>query len=179
LDFDLGMTELSMKLLFLSLCASVLLHDVVSRRVPNRIMLAALAVQAGFLLVLGHGLEGLQPVQSLFGFAIGLAFFIPLYAFGAMGAGDVKFFAVLGLLLGPGALLPIWLIGSALAGVHAIVFYLGRDGPLSPLLQYAALRVENNALFQRLAVRRNGRAGIPYAAYLALGAAAVMFHRTA
>ena len=92
-----------------------------------------------------------------------------------MGAGDVKFFAVLGVLLGPAALIPVWLIASLLAGMHAIVWYLQRRQVLTllPRLGQVAQQVTYSAFYQRLIERRNGRAGIPYAAYLALAAVMV------
>ncbi|AIY40104.1 putative prepilin peptidase transmembrane protein [Collimonas arenae] len=97
----------------------------------------------------------------------GLVFFAPLYILRAMAAGDVKFFAVLGLLLGPGALLPVFLFASLIAGAHAMIVYVLRLG-LAPGLQVIAVRVACWNWYQRMLERRGNRVGIPYAAYLAL-----------
>lgn len=161
--------------LLLLLCLAVFVYDVSVRRVPNRLLLAALAIHAGGMLYTGHGIGGISAADAMTGGLIGLALFVPLYAFRAMGAGDVKFFAVLGVLLGPAALIPVWLIASLLAGMHAIVWYLQRRQVLTllPRLGQVAQQVTYSAFYQRLIERRNGRAGIPYAAYLALAAVMV------
>ncbi|MGH8806717.1 MAG: A24 family peptidase [Noviherbaspirillum sp.] len=162
-----------MKTLFLLLCIAVFAYDSLFRRVPNRLLLLAIVVQSGLLLVLGHGLDGLTPLRSLAGLGVGMAVFLPVYMLGVMGAGDVKFFAALGLLLGATPLLPVWLIGTALAGAHALAIHLVREGESLPWLQYTTLRVWHSPLYQRLVDLRGTRAGIPYAAYLAIGAALV------
>jgi len=158
--------------LLLLLCTTVFVYDIAVRRVPNRVLLAGLAAYAGGMFYIGHGIGGISATDSLLGGLIAMVLFVPLYAFGAMGAGDVKFFAVLGLLLGPSALIPVWLIANLLAGMHAIVWYLQRHQVLAllPRLNQLAHQVTYSAFYQRLIERRNGRAGIPYAAYLALAA---------
>ena len=90
-----------------------------------------------------------------------------------MGAGDVKYFAVLGLLLGAAPLLPIWIIASLLAGAHATCVIVARR--IAPALSHSGPRPEtDNAVSRRLQPviaqwrqARQGRVGIPYAAYLA------------
>lgn len=167
--------SLMLLVMLVVLCVAVFVYDITVRRVPNRLLLAALAVHAGGMLYLGHGIGGIGVTDSLLGSLIALLLFVPLYAFGAMGAGDVKFFAVLGLLLGPAALVPVWLIANVLAGIHALVWYLQRHQVLTllPRLDQLAHQVTYSAFYQRLIERRNGRAGIPYAAYLALAAVMV------
>ena len=157
-------------LLFLLFCAAIFIYDYLFRRVPNRLLLMAIAVQLGWLAGSGNGLNGVTWVGVLSGFAVGLIFFLPLYALRAMAAGDVKFFAVLGLLLGPAALLPVFLIGSMFAGVHAVAIYILRMG-LAPGLHVVAMRVARWPLYQRVLEWRGNRIGIPYAAYLALAGA--------
>ncbi|NKI67941.1 prepilin peptidase [Collimonas pratensis] len=157
-------------LLFLLFCAAIFMYDHLFRRVPNRLLLMAIAVQLGWLASSGNGLNGVTWIGAFSGFAVGLIFFLPLYALRAMAAGDVKFFAVLGLLLGPAALLPVFLIGSMFAGVHAVVIYISRMG-LAPRLHVVAMRVARWPLYQRVLERRGNRIGIPYAAYLALAGA--------
>ena len=93
-----------------------------------------------------------------------------------MGAGDVKFFATLGFLLGGKALLPIWIIASLLGGVHAVIILVFRV-----LMRYsgsglAALQAQviEWHLWQRVLIAREGRKGLPYAAYMAIGALITM-----
>ncbi|MFJ2989715.1 prepilin peptidase [Collimonas sp. NPDC087041] len=157
-------------ILFVVFCALIFLSDYLFRRVPNNWLLIALAVQLGCLLVLGKGLNGIGWSNALSGLAVGMAFFLPLYALRAMAAGDVKFFAVLGFLLGPVALLPIFLIASLIAGGHAAVVYALRLG-FVPGMQLVAMRMSRWPLYQWVLEKRGNRVGIPYAAYLALAAA--------
>ncbi|MEO6920003.1 MAG: A24 family peptidase [Collimonas sp.] len=156
--------------LFLLFCAAIFLYDYLFRRVPNKLLLMAMAAQLGWLAASGAGLNGMAWGSAIYGFMLGLAFFLPFYVLRAMAAGDVKFFAVLGFLLGPSALLPVFLIASAIAGVHAVAVYVLRLG-LAPGLQVVATRVAGWILYQRILEKRGNRIGIPFAAYLALAGA--------
>lgn len=165
-----------MTVLPLSLCIGVLFYDLLFRRVPNSLLLFFLGLDLVWLGMTGHGIGGMDWQQSMLGGIIGLLLFIPLYALRAMGAGDVKFFAVLGGLLGPQHLIPLWLIGSLLAGVHAGAVYLSRQGMiyLLPGLCQVIEKMERSALYRRMCNERQGRQGIPYAAYLAIAAILTM-----
>ena len=141
--------------------------DLRARRVPNWLVLAGLALAAALI--------GLGPVRALasdwrdalLGGAIGFAVYLPLYAMRWMGAGDVKFFAVAGLMCGWHGLLPVWVVGSVLAGLHALLILMARRvdaaSPAAWLLMRACppLARWDGALA--------GRRGIPYAAYMAVG----------
>jgi len=161
-------------LVALVLGMQVVINDLYARRVSNRGLLVASAVA---LIGLGWqwfgGARGF-PATHLLGFALGLLSLLPFYAIGWMGAGDVKYFAVLGLLLGAAPLLPIWIIASLLAGAHAMCVIVGRR--LAPRLAGLPLADASGPLTRRLQPviaqwrqARQGRVGIPYAAYLALG----------
>ena len=107
--------------LFIALCVLIFVYDLVLRRVPNSLLLIALLVHIGYLIVNGAGYLDVDVSQSLIGFAIALLIFVPLYAVRLMGAGDVKFLMVLGALFGWKGLLVVWVIGSLIAGFHAVV----------------------------------------------------------
>jgi len=149
--------------LFLCLCIVITIYDILFRRVPNSVLLLALFVHIGYLLVIGHGIGGIDARQSLIGAGVGLAVFIPLYALRAMGAGDVKFIAVLGALLGLKYLAIAWLIGSLLAGLHAIVFYSSQVWMAAiPVDLYRAVQgMAESGMVQRVMRARQGRKGIP------------------
>ena len=90
-----------------------------------------------------------------------------------MGAGDVKFFALLGFWLGVANLLPIWLLGSALAGIHvlATVIYGQRIRFFLGWLPVPALLVQGLDRIRRAVMKlRGSRHGVPYAAYMGIGA---------
>lgn len=95
-----------------------------------------------------------------------------------MGAGDVKFFAILGFLLGAKALLPIWVIGSLIAGVHAVLILLSRHWPLQtvPGWEPAQNWFSTSAFGRRMTSARQGRKGLPYAAWLGVGALITVFN---
>lgn len=162
-----------LQMLFVVWCVAIFFYDTLARRVPNNLLLMAMALQFGCFAVAGVGLSGISPLKGLEGFVAGLVYFLPLYALRVMAAGDVKFFAVLGLLLGHLTLLPVVLMGSLLAGIHAVLFCAMRAGML-PALHIVAMRMVRWQLYQRILQKRGNRVGIPYAAYLACGAVLVI-----
>lgn len=157
----------SLPMLFLAFFGVIFLYDYFFRRVPNMFLVVAIVLQLACFMLMGRGLNGIGWLGALSGFAVGMAFFLPLYALRAMAAGDVKFFAVIGFLLGPGALLPVFLIASLIAAFHALVFYISRLG-LVPNLQL--VRLQHWRPYRWVLEKRGNRVGIPYAAYLALAA---------
>lgn len=157
--------------LLIVLCALIIVYDLVFRRVPNSLLFIALLVHIGYLMVNGGGYLGIDVAQSLIGFAIALFIFVPLYALRLMGAGDVKFLMVLGALFGWKGLLIAWVIGSLIAGVHAVLVYSSNRWLMyMPAGVYDAMqRLGDSNVYQRMLSVRQGRKGTPYAAYLAVG----------
>ncbi len=84
--------------------------DTRTHRIPNTLVVATLV--AAFAVQIGmRGAAGIG--AALGGAVVGLAFLLPLHLSGAMGAGDVKFMAALGALLGPG--------GAVIAGALTLI----------------------------------------------------------
>ena len=130
-------------------------QDVQHRRVPNALVLLVVAL-AVVLLASGQPVwPGLTWFSAMLAAVVGLIVFGWFYARGLMGAGDVKFFAASGLLVGPFGLCLVWLVASLLGGLHAVAIHLrGRAG-------------------------RPARArGVPYAAYMAAGILLVLSLRS-
>jgi prepilin peptidase CpaA len=97
--------------------------DVRTRRIPNALTYGGLL--AGLLFqIASRGLEGVQ--SSLAGAGVGLALFLPLFALGGMGAGDVKLMAALGAWLGPEGAAWTALYAAFAGGVMAVVVALAR-----------------------------------------------------
>lgn len=105
--------------------------DVRERRIPNMLVangiVWGLAVQA--FVPQGNGLfefwwGGLGAGQALLGLAAGLGLFMPLYLMRAIGAGDVKLLAMVGVWLGPALLLRATLLTLLAGGVMALVVML-------------------------------------------------------
>ncbi|MCW8344380.1 prepilin peptidase, partial [Stenotrophomonas sp. SG1] len=90
-----------------------------ARRVPNAWLVAAGVIAALAITAGQFSAPRLPWLPHVAGAVLGLLALLPFYALRWMGAGNVKFFAVLGLMLGWQALLPVWLVASLAAGVHA------------------------------------------------------------
>jgi prepilin peptidase CpaA len=92
--------------------------DLWSRRVPNGLTLGLALV--GVILPALHA-TGLSEWQALGGFVVGLVLMLPGHVVGATGAGDVKFFAALGTLLGPAGIATAFLYTAIAGGLVALV----------------------------------------------------------
>jgi prepilin peptidase CpaA len=146
---------------------AVAVFDIRQRRVPN--WLVGLGAAAACVsLLLARDASVATPVQGMLGVLFAFVVFLPLYMFGAMGAADVKVFAVIGLWLGAGMLVPVWLWASAAAGVHA-VYAIART-------RLRPVTVLGHTLVIGAGPGRPIR-GAPYAAFLALAALGVIVSR--
>jgi len=90
--------------------------DLTVRRIPNWII--AFGIAGGLLLNASQGF--VQFSHSLLGFIAGIAVFIVPFALGWMGAGDVKYFGVVGALLGVEWLPRVLFYSIVVAGVIAV-----------------------------------------------------------
>lgn len=165
-------------LLAMALSLRIVISDLYARRVPNTWLLAGAGVGAVLVAASALSTSFTDILPHLLGLLIGFAALIPFYAIRWMGAGDVKFFAVLGFLLGWQALLPIWILGSLVSGVHVITLYTWRGVrgflPLhvTSLQHQLTDRLQQRPALQKMQAARQGRVGIPYAAYLGFAAIA-------
>ncbi|THT99967.1 prepilin peptidase [Lampropedia puyangensis] len=159
---------------------AIAVMDLRIRKVRNWMVLVGLATGAWALF------SGVQPFQvspwdGLSGMLVAFVALLPFYALGWMGAGDVKFAAVVGLWLGlTPQLLAIWLGGSLLAGLHSSAV-LGwaflQQRPLGLWLQAHAgawAQRENTVPLRLNFTQRNRARSIPYAGYMAIAAIVLM-----
>lgn len=148
----------------------IAVHDFRQRRVPNWLVLAG-AFMAFAALASGVAPFTQDWTAALLGGGLGFGFLLLFYALGLMGAGDVKFAGALGLWIGSSALLPVWLLASVLASLHAALWLVLQRWPVAPRLSLVLFgpssRAGGNPPPQRVRF-------IPYAAYLALAAAVWM-----
>jgi prepilin peptidase CpaA len=158
------------------LCFLTIASDLYERRVRNMCLLSALLIGTGWLVWMWMQQTAAPLAAAASGLVIGLLVLLPFYVFGWMGAGDVKFFATLGFFLGGKALLPIWIIDSVLGGVHAAMILSSRFliSHFSPGWSVLRGRILKWPAWQRVQMARNGRKGLPYAAYMAIGALLTM-----
>ncbi len=143
---------------------AIAVMDLRVRTVRNWMVLLGLGIGVGALV------GNVQPFQvsaweGLLGMLAAFAALLPFYALRWMGAGDVKFAAVVGLWLGLSPyLLAIWLGGSLLAGLHGL-FVLGQRR-----LQATTALFEPDSMPAQGDARRSIKRVIPYAGYMALTA---------
>ena len=151
------MEPLQLVLLWL-FAAAAAYTDLRHRRVPNRLVIAA--VTAGTVLAACAGWHAL--LRGMAGLLLGAALLLPAFVLGMVGGGDVKSLAAIGLLAGPRPLGPSFQGGAAAAGLAAAVLRAGR--PRGPRGR-AAPRGEGDA------AARSAAWTLPYAGILAVCAA--------
>jgi len=150
-------------LLLFTACILVAGWDLVARRVPNNLLIVLAAMQCVLMVA---GCAEASWLQAVAGLGAGLIGLLPFYLLRMMGAGDVKFAALMGLMCGPWTLFVTWVFASLCAGIHAAVVLSVRA---SPVLSVVHDNWEQSRVARFLQVQRQGRRGIPYAAYLASG----------
>ena len=159
---------------------TITVMDLRIRKVRNWMVLLGLSVGLVAIAV------GVQPFQvsvwnGLGGMLLAFAALLPFYALRWMGAGDVKFAAVMGLWFGLSPnLLIIWVGGSLLAGIHGLLVLLWRRLQWSPTASWlqARLPLRMAAVFSAPGInntisavgRREIQRSIPYAGYMAITA---------
>lgn len=96
--------------------------DLWQNRIPNWLSFPAIAV--GVLL---NGLMGMSKLaDSLFGLGLGLGVLFAPFAFGWLGAGDVKFLAAVGAILGVGWVPRVFFYSALLGGLLALISIVSR-----------------------------------------------------
>ncbi|WP_309638560.1 A24 family peptidase [Methylibium sp.] len=169
-------------LAFIALVMAAVVFDLRTRRIPNSLVLAGMALGLLFQTVApsggglfnGAGDGSLGPAQALLGAATGLALFMPMYALRTLGAADVKLLGMVGMWLGaePVAWAALWalLAGGALALAVAVGSGVMRQvlNNLHDMLWYSLLRIQTGQDMSVAAPSRTtGR--LPYALAIACG----------
>lgn len=98
--------------------------DIRTRRIPNALTLGFPLIALLIHLSM-HGTSG--GLSTLGGWALGLVMFLPLFALGGMGAGDVKLLAAFGAWLGPWNIVETAIAAGVIGGVLAVGLALGRN----------------------------------------------------
>ncbi|HVT36021.1 MAG TPA: prepilin peptidase [Nevskiaceae bacterium] len=109
---------------------SVAWFDFTRRRIPNALLILALVPAVLAVGINGRGLLGAGVVASAQGLLVGGLPLLPGYAMGQMGAGDVKFSACIGLLLGPRGALEMLLVAAVALGLTSAGVLLASRGGL-------------------------------------------------
>jgi prepilin peptidase CpaA len=150
---------------FLAGLGAACVSDVRARRIPNATVLALATAGVAFSLLTAGVARG--SVASVSGLLTGLALWFPLFALGAMGAGDVKLFAASAAWLGPERALMGSLYAALAGGVLAVAWLVRTNG-----VGLTAARLGNGGVAP-IRPRLDPRSArtIPYGVALAIGAA--------
>jgi prepilin peptidase CpaA len=146
-------------------------NDIRTRRIPNWIPVTG-AVLGIFLQTWRSGLPG--ALSCIAGAALGLGIFLPLYMLGGMGAGDVKLFSAVGALVGPQALVLVFVLTGLLGGIAAVVLSASRGRLRATLQQTGELMLNLGKMRWKQARSATAAAGsnalrLPYGAVIAGG----------
>jgi prepilin peptidase CpaA len=117
-------TEQYLATALLVLVSLAAVNDLATRRIPNRLLLIALAV--AMILRLLSATPGTSLWIALCGLVAGLALFLPFYLLRGMAAGDVKLMAVIGAFTGPDKAFQIAVLTWCFGGVMALAVVLAR-----------------------------------------------------
>jgi prepilin peptidase CpaA len=154
-------------LVFTVLLLLAAIGDVRTRRIPNLLV--------GSLAVLGLAFSIVQrPIFSgalhgSEGFLVGLACWLPFYAFGWLGAGDVKLFAAAGAWLGPAEALEGALVG-AFAGAFLAVLWMLKSQGVRNTVQTLGMAAASPELLSAKSNVQKHRVTLPYGVAIAFGA---------
>ncbi|MFD1637682.1 A24 family peptidase [Evansella tamaricis] len=99
--------------------------DLKNRKIYNIVIFPSLLLAIVFNVFL-HGWTGL--LDSLLGFLLGFGILLIPYLMGGMGAGDVKFLALIGAIMGPAFVFSTTIYMALLGGVIGLIILLFRGG---------------------------------------------------
>ncbi len=111
------MLNLAVNFTLLTTLGLAALFDIRERRIPNWVILFGLITG----LVLGAFQSGTQFTSSAAGFLAGIIALMVPFAFGWMGAGDVKLFAAMGAFVGYKPLPRVFFYSCIVAGIIALI----------------------------------------------------------
>jgi prepilin peptidase CpaA len=106
------------QILLAALVIPAAIFDFKTRRIPNWLCAAGFA--AGFACQIAL-LQWAGAREAALGAGIALLIYVPLFALRAVGGGDVKLMAAVGMLAGPLSWIAIFLITAIVGGVMALV----------------------------------------------------------
>jgi prepilin peptidase CpaA len=154
----------------LAMLLTACVWDIRVRKIPNRLS-ASIAV-LGFLFTMWQHPNWSGLGIAFGGFAVGMLVWFPSYAFGLLGAGDVKLAAAAGIWLGPMRTFEAAIIGGIIGGVLALLWMLRFRGVRGTATSLWVASVLPRTLVQAR-VGPTTRQHVPYSVALSLGVAIV------
>ena len=153
-------------LVFTAILVAAAIGDWRTRRIPNRLVAILAVCGIAFSVVRAPILGGLT--QAGGGLLTGLACWLPFYALGWLGAGDVKLYAAAGAWLGPARAVEGALIGALFGAVLALAYMMKSQG-----MKQTAETLGMAAATPEMLTRPSGpgkRSTLPYGIAIAFGA---------
>jgi prepilin peptidase CpaA len=153
---------------FATLLAAAARSDVMSRRIPNRLVVWLATVGAAAAVTVLREPVGLTGAVA--GFGLALALWTPFWLLGVLGAGDVKLAAAIGVWLGPAGVVEASVLAAIAGGVLAVGVLMRRRrlGPLAVSLALWAGALQRGRLTKPLA--SSTTEVLPYGVPIAVGA---------
>ncbi|MEQ1868454.1 MAG: prepilin peptidase [Vicinamibacterales bacterium] len=152
--------------------------DLRTRRIPNALTFGAAAAALGYAMAT-HGVSGL--LTSAGGWFTGCALFLPFFALGGLGAGDVKLAAAVGAWIAPRDAFWMSMYTMVAGGVLAILVSLA-TGYLKHAIANVSLllthwRIAGISPLSELTLSQARGTRLPYALPIAVGTAgALLWH---
>ncbi|MGK2962498.1 MAG: A24 family peptidase [Gemmatimonadaceae bacterium] len=113
-------------IVFSSLLITAAVGDLRTRRISNRLVVMIALAGLAWSVAWFPMLEGV--LRGGAGLLVGLACWLPFYALGWLGAGDVKLFSAAGAWLGPVGVLEASLVGACAGAVLALAWMIRSRG---------------------------------------------------
>ena len=113
-------------IVFTGILVVAAIADLRNRRIPNRLVATLAVLGLVFSIVQQPGISGL--VRGSGGLIAGLLCWLPFYALGWLGAGDVKLFSAAGAWLGPLQAVEGALIGALAGAVLSLIWMMKSRG---------------------------------------------------
>lgn len=154
-------------IVFTAILLVAAIGDLRSRRIPNRLVAVLAVLGIAFSIAQQPVIPGL--VKGGEGLLVGLACWLPFYAMGWLGAGDVKLFAAAGAWLGPARAAEGALIG-ALAGAVLSLIWMMKSRGIREAVETLGMAASSPGILAPSADGTARRSTLPYGVAIAFGA---------
>ena len=154
-------------IVFTAILVMAAIGDLRTRRIPNRVV-AILGILGLAYSVMKHPvLPGLS--QSGGGILVGLGCWLPFYALGWLGAGDVKLYAAAGAWLGPARALDGAIVGALFGALLSLIWMMRSHG-VKDTVQTLGMAAGSPGILSPSSDEAYRRSRLPYGVAIAFGA---------
>jgi prepilin peptidase CpaA len=141
--------------------------DLRTRRIPNRLVAILALLGIAFSVARLPFIEGLSLAGG--GLLVGLVCWLPFYALGWLGAGDVKLYAAAGAWLGPARAAEGALVGALFGALLSVIWMMKSQG-MKETIQTLGIAVGTPQMLSPSSTGTGKRSTLPYGVAIAVGA---------